>query len=355
MAGPQAQGGAGDWNAGDWNAGDWDAGGGRQGETGWEPALHELALRLERLLAEPVRGVPRVELRGESAGVTRGLGFLCELEPLGEPVGVVWRGDLAAGLAQRLMGGGAAEQTHRERGLASGFEGLGRGPGRVGGEARECSPMEAKLLERLSGLVLREVTECLGSFAGLPLRNSVEVVPVPQGQANWHAELWSWSLEVSGPGFQGELQCLLPGCLAEFRPLPEGRGLAGAGPGHGGMGGRGTREHGAGGRGTGGGWQPAVGTPGAGNAASAGGDYEVVLAELELTAEEWGGLAEGDLLVTEREAGCEVEVRGAAGEVWRGEAGVWEGSRVVRVLGRVGDGSGGVWEGGSGEIGGPIS
>ncbi|MFN5298005.1 MAG: hypothetical protein ACK5HA_06870, partial [Planctomycetaceae bacterium] len=78
MAGPQAQGGAGDWNAGDWNAG-----GGRQGETGWEPALHELALRLERLLAEPVRGVPRVELRGESAGVTRGLGFLCELEPLG--------------------------------------------------------------------------------------------------------------------------------------------------------------------------------------------------------------------------------------------------------------------------------
>ena len=147
MAGPQAQGGAGDWNAGDW-----DAGGGRQGETGWEPALHELALRLERLLAEPVRGVPRVELRGESAGVTRGLGFLCELEPLGEPVGVVWRGDLAAGLAQRLMGGGAAEQTHRERGLASGFEGLGRGPGRVGGGGG-ARPASAALWRRscLSG------------------------------------------------------------------------------------------------------------------------------------------------------------------------------------------------------------
>ena len=262
------------------------------------------------------------------------------------------------------MGGGVAEQTHRERGLASGFEGPGRvggeGPGRGGGEARECSPMEAKLLERLSGLVLREVTECLGNIAGLPLRNSAEVVPVPRGQANWHAELWSWSLEVSGPGFQGELQCLLPRCLAEFRPLAEGGGLAGAGPGHrglghGGMGGRGTREHGAGGRGTGGGWQPAVGTPGAGNAASAGGDYEVVLAELELTAEEWAGLAEGDLLVTEREAGCEVEVRGAAGEVWRGEAGVWEGRGGGRGLGGGGAGSGGAGAGAPGEIGGPIS
>ncbi|MFM7161636.1 MAG: hypothetical protein ACKO3P_14880, partial [Planctomycetaceae bacterium] len=220
---------------GGWGGG--NVGGSGRGATGWEPALREVALRLERLLAEPVRGVPRAELRGESAGEIHGMAFVCELEPLGEPVGVVWRGDLAAGLARRMMGGGTDEQS-----------GVVREPGRVGAGSSVCSPMEAKLLERLSGLVLREVAECLGVCAGLPLRAATEVVAAAGGEANATAGLWGWSLELAGPGFRGELQCLLPGCLAEFRPLPEGGGLVGADRGVGGIGGvdRGGREAGGG-------------------------------------------------------------------------------------------------------------
>jgi len=67
----------------------------------------------------------------------------------------------------------------------------------------------------------------------------------------------------------------------------------------------------------------------------------VVVAELELSEEEWNGLAIGDLVVTDQQADATLSVFVEEGLAFQGSAGVWSGRKAIRLSEEASASSGG--------------
>ncbi|MCY2964321.1 MAG: FliM/FliN family flagellar motor C-terminal domain-containing protein [Planctomycetota bacterium] len=268
-----------------------DAPGRRLESEGWNRLLSRFLERFCPVLGELVRTplVPVECLPGEPRGA--GGVLWGELEPLDEPLGLEFDAELLFPLLNRLLGGDA---TNDERDAHQ--------------RARVLGPMERRLIERVGTLAAQELCFAFRDVLGVPLISSAFVWRADEGDERRGPGGVSKEnrlrARIQGGGLLGGMTWWIPEALVNM--LNPGETHPGSTAGRAG-----------------------------GDGGSLGADEVeavAVIGELELEPAEWEELSVGDVIVLGEGEQTEVLVELADGKVLRGEGGVWEGRKAVRIV-----------------------